>query len=151
MLFHSRIILRAVINCISLLITSSTTKSSAALQYSRGRAAAAAAGVLTQQAGFLQLFSLMSCNAQACTSQAEDLVAALIMNFSHAHELPPQKMPGTEQRGCSQKGSPLHLTCFQQGSKFTASEALSDPVTPTEGAEAVGAEGQGHTHARTCG
>lgn len=91
MLFHSRIILRAVINCISLLITSSTTKSSAALQYSQGRAAAAAAGVLTQQAGFLQLFSLMSCNAQACTSQAEDLVAALIMNFSHTRALHPKR------------------------------------------------------------
>lgn len=112
MLFHSRIILRAVINCISLVITSSTTKSSAALQYSRGRAAAEAAGILTQRTGFLQLFSLMSCNAQACTSQAEDLVAALTMNFPHAHALAPQKVPGAEQGGCSQKGSPLHLTQF---------------------------------------
>lgn len=59
--FHSHIILRAVINCITLIIISSDARSSADIQFSLGRAAVVDVDILTRPCGFGSCSQLLWC------------------------------------------------------------------------------------------
>lgn len=132
MLPHSRTILGAVINCISLVITSPTTKSSAALPFGRSSSVNT-----VPWTGSLQLASLMSHNAQACISQAGCPAAALVMTFSRAHALLTRKLTGAEHGRRSQTVSPLPAAYT-----LLAFKAMSEHLA---GSGALEAEGQIHT------
>lgn len=95
--FHSPIILRAVINCISFAIISS--KELCRRSVYPGQSHGSGCGHINTLLWiwFLQLASLVSSNVQACISQAERLVAALLTNLSLAHVFLPQKVSSTGQ------------------------------------------------------
>lgn len=131
MLSHSRTILGAVINCISLVIISPTTQSSAALQFSRS------SNINTVPwTGSFQLASPMSHNTQACISQAGCPATALVMSFSHACALLTQKLTDAEHVRCSYPGSPLTAAYT-----FLTFKAMSEHLA---GSGALEAEGQIH-------